>query len=234
MSVGPDAQPGRGELVAGVAPVLAAAEIPPSKLGAARYARLSSSERELYFWILRRFADHGRPSRLELDAAATRLGADADSALATLARNDLVHLDQGGEITVAYPFSGLPTAHRVRFPGGHQAYAMCALDALGIAPMFNRSIKIASRDPESGEPVHAQLAPDGTGSWQPQSAVVVTGALHRHTDSCQGCCPVLNFFVSRTNAERWLTQHPEVHGYVIPIEDAIGAGRAVFGRVLAE
>ncbi len=47
------------ELPPRVADALAAAEIPPSKLGAARWARLGDSERELYFWILRRFASHG-------------------------------------------------------------------------------------------------------------------------------------------------------------------------------
>jgi hypothetical protein len=234
MSVSPDARAERATFAAGVAAALAAAEIPLSKLGAARHARLSSSERELYFWILRGFASHGRPSRLEVSAAAARIGADAESALVRLARNDLVHLDQRGEISVAYPFSGRPTAHKVRFPGGHEAYAMCALDALGIAPMFGQSIQIASRDPYGGEAFEAQLAADGTGAWQPRSAVAVTGALERHTDSCRGCCPVLNFFASRTNAERWLAQRPEVRGQVISVEDVIASGRAVFGHVFDE
>jgi hypothetical protein len=216
-----------------VAAALAAAEIPPSKLGPARHAHLTASERELYDWILGRFASDGRPSRRELDAAAARLGADPDSALLTLAREDLVHLDSAGEISVAYPFSGRPTAHRVRFLDGHEAYAMCAIDALGIAPMFSQPIEIASRDPSSGELFEAQLAPDGTGSWQPETATVVAGALERQGDSCCGCCPVLNFFVTRTNAERWLAEHPEVSGHVISIEDAIESGRAVFGDVLA-
>ena len=225
---------GQSQVPAGVAAALAAAEIPPSKLGAARHARLSSGERELYFWILRRFAGRGRPSRLELDAAAARLGTDTESLLATLARDDLVHVDQEGEISVAYPFSGRPTAHPVRFPGGHETYAMCALDALGIAPMFNQSITIASRDPHSGEAFQAQLAPDCTGVWQPQTATVVVGALDRHADSCRGCCPVLNFFATRTNAERWLAQHPEVRGHAISIADAIATGRAAFGDVFDE
>jgi hypothetical protein len=50
-----------GQLAPGVAAALAAAEIPPSKLGPARRARLSEAERELYFWTLRRFATDGRP-----------------------------------------------------------------------------------------------------------------------------------------------------------------------------
>jgi hypothetical protein len=133
---------GSGELSASVAATLAAAEIPPSKLGPARRARLSQSERELYFWILRQFASDGGPSRAELRAAAEELGLEADSALA---REDLVHRGADGEIAVAYPFSGTPTAHRVRFPDGHEVDAMCAIDALGIAPMFGKAIEIESR-----------------------------------------------------------------------------------------
>jgi hypothetical protein len=43
---------------------------------------------------------------------------------------------------------------------------------------------------------------------------------------------VLNFFASVANAERWLAEHPEVHGNPIPIPEAGAAGRAVFGDVL--
>jgi len=87
-----------------------------------------NSERELYFWILRRFATSGRPSCAETREAAQRLGLDAERALETFAREDLVHFDRSSEIAVAYPFSGRPTAHRVRFQGGHEAYG--AIDAI--------------------------------------------------------------------------------------------------------
>src|ERR1700693_3510387 len=97
------------------AAALAAAEIPPSKLGGARHARLDDLERELFFWILRRFATDGRPSSVDTDVAAQRLGLDVADAFETLAREDLVHLDEDGDIAVAYPFSGRTTAHQVRF-----------------------------------------------------------------------------------------------------------------------
>jgi hypothetical protein len=45
---------------------------------------------------------------------------------------------------------------------------------------------------------------------------------------------VLNFLASTDNAERWLSEHPQVHGEVITIEDAIAAGRAIFADVLTE
>jgi hypothetical protein len=69
--------------------------------------------------VLRQFASDGRPGSEELCEAAERLGLDAEHGLETLAREDLVHRSADGEISVAYPFSGRPAAHRVRFPGGH-------------------------------------------------------------------------------------------------------------------
>jgi hypothetical protein len=221
-----------GQLAPTVAAALAAAAIPPSKLGPARRARLSEAQRELYFWILRRFATDGRPRSGQVRAAADRLGLNAEDALETLGREDLVHRGADGEITVAYPFSGRPTAHRVRFPTGYEVDAMCAIDALGIAPMFGQRIDVESRDPVSGEQIRAWVTPDGAAEWSPESAVVVTGALRSQGDACCGCCPVLNFFASSATAERWLAQHPEVSGNVISIHEAAAAGRAVFGEVL--
>jgi hypothetical protein len=224
-----------GRLPSRVVATLAAAGIPHSKLGPARRARLSEAERELYFWILRRFATDGRPSGVKVRAAAERLGLRADDALATLAREDLIHRGADGEIAVAYPFSGRPTAHRVRFPREHDVNAMCAIDALGIAPMFGEAIEIESRDPVSGDEIHARVASDGSVEWSPESAVVVAGAIRsQDEEASRGCCPVLNFFVSAANAERWLADHPDVRGAPISVRDAAAAGRAVFGHVLTE
>jgi hypothetical protein len=229
-----EARKGEGELPERVAGALALAEIPPAKLGQARRARLTGSERELYVWILRRFATDGRPRSEEVHAAAERLGLDAEQAFATLAREDLVHRGSDGELTVAYPFSGRPTAHRVRFAGGQEVDAMCAIDALGIAPMFGEPIEVASRDPVSDAPIEARIGPDGTAEWWPAEAVVVAGVLERASDSCCGCCPVLNFFASPASAQRWLVEHPNARGDVISMQEAAAAGRAVFGEVLTE
>jgi hypothetical protein len=214
-----------------VTSVLAAAEIPPSKLGEARRARLADGERDLYFWILRRFATDGRPSSTEIGGAARRFGVDVQEAVRALAREDLVHLDVDGEVAVAYPFSGRATAHQVRFEDKHQAHAMCAIDALGIAPMFNQQIEVVSKDALAGDEVRVSLTPDGEGTWEPDSAVVVAGASDGSGDSFRGCCPVLNFFVSPDNAKQWLEQRPNVRGEVVSMRDAIAAGRAVFGDV---
>ena len=215
-----------------VAEALAAAEIRETKRGGSRHARLSGPERTLYLWILRRFATSGRPTRAELAETAARVGADLEATLATLAREDLVHLDDDREIAVAYPFSGRPTAHHVRFSSGHRVDAMCAIDALGIAPMFGDTIEVESADPRTREPIHVRLPPSGAGTWEPAGAVVVTGAVHCGGDSFGGCCPALNFFAGHESAQRWLEERPDVRGHAISLPDAIAAGQAVFGAVL--
>jgi hypothetical protein len=225
-------QNGEQLLPTGVERVLTAAAIPSSKFGPERQARLTESERELYLWLLRQFATSGRPSSADIHAAASGLGLDAEGAFAALAREDLVHVGSDGEVRCAYPFSGTPTAHRVRFEDGHEAFAMCALDALGIAPMFGQPVEITSTDPASGEELRVRLAPNGESAAVPDSTVVVTGVVSRECESFLGCCPVLNFFGSQESAEQWLAEHDDVRGQVVSMPDAIAAGRVVFGNVL--
>ncbi len=137
---------------------LDAAAIPPERRGGARTAPLNEDERSLYHWILRRFAGGRPPSPATLLEEAELRGLPLDEALATLAREDLMHLDPSGAVAVAYPFSGRPTAHRVRLDG-HDLYAMCAIDALGIGPMLRTLVAIDSRDPLTGEVIHVEVNP---------------------------------------------------------------------------
>ena len=212
--------------------LLALAEIPSNRCGANRTAGLSGAERALLLWILRRFADTGRPSMEALRGAAAEVGAKLTDALETLAREDLVHL-RGGEIAVAYPFSGRPTTHRVRFQSGHEAFAMCAIDALGIAPMLNEPIRVRATDPATGDGIEVALGSNGERQWQPTESVVVVGA-SGSGNSFAGCCPVLNFFASEENAQGWLAEHPAVQGTIVSVPEAIELGRMVFGEVFAD
>ena len=101
--------------------------------------------------------------------------------------------------------------------------------------MFDEPIEVGSDDPLVGDEIHVRLRRDGEAEWQPESSVVVAGAIGaRDGDSCHACCPVLNFFSSAENAERWLEQHPEATGRVISMPEAGAAGRAVFGDVLRD
>jgi hypothetical protein len=210
---------------------LAAAGIPLAKGGRCRGERLADTEREFYVWILRRFSEGDAVGSDGVEAEATRMGLDLTEVRSKLAAEDLVHFDADGRVAVAYPFSGRPTAHRVLIDG-RSVHAMCAIDALGIAPMFDRPIAVTSRDPVTDGEINVWLQPDGTATWEPEEAVVVTGRC------CDGaaferCCRVLNFFTSTENAERYLCEG-EIEGFPIDMPQAIEVGRAIFGDVLKQ
>ena len=61
--------------------------------------------------------------------------------------------DRVAEIVEVRGERGAPP-YLVRFPDGHEVDAMCAIDALGIAPMFGQPIEISNSD-ETMHNVHA-------------------------------------------------------------------------------
>jgi hypothetical protein len=159
----------------------------------------------------------------------------------------VIRLDEHGRIRAAYPFSGRPTAHHVDIAGGPAVYAMCAIDALGIAAMLGTDVTITSADPGSGKLIQVAIR-DGHATWQPESAVVVDG-----TDTSAGgdgrpsrdpdgptlptvdrCCTVMNFFTSAASAGKWLAQHSQVSGVVLTKEQALKLGTEIFGDLLAD
>lgn len=217
---------------AAITDALAAAGIPLGRVGRSRTAGLRDQERSLYHWILRRFAAADPPDPAALAYESRSRGLPVDDVLATFAREDLVHADESERIAVAYPFSGPPTPHRVRYDG-REVHAMCAIDALGIAPMLGVPIEVVSSDPVDGRAVHVSLAPDGRATWRPEQAVVVAGSACEG-DAFRACCQVLNFFASTANAERYLRERASVRGFPISLPQAIELGRIIFGDVLAD
>ena len=211
----------------------AAAGVRPGERRGDRLARLSEAERELYRWILRTFAQGRRPGVEELVETASRLELDVEAAMATLAREDLVHRDPvTGEILVAYPFSGRKTPHRVRLAGEREVDAMCAVDALGMPFMLGEEAEIVSRDPLTGEEIWVRIEP-GEGVWsEPQTAVVLAAATGASGPSVSTCCSFINFFVSAENARRYLAVNRTLRGETLSITEAVEAGRLIFGDLL--
>ena len=108
---------------------------------ARREARLT----DVHQAVLRAFRDRGGP--VSLDAITVALPHLAPAVvremLVALDGEDLIQL-RGDRVEVAYPFSAIPTAFTVRFAGGAERYACCAIDALGMAPMLGEPVHIAS------------------------------------------------------------------------------------------
>lgn len=103
--------------------------------------------------VLRHFAVTGSAPETAVLEPVTTAGRTAAEVLAELAREDFLTLGPDGRIRAAYPFSAVPTPHRVTIAGGVQVWSMCAIDALGIPAMLGRDAVIASADPVTGETI---------------------------------------------------------------------------------
>jgi alkylmercury lyase-like protein len=214
--------------------VLEVAAIPRSRCGTERTSRLNREQRQLYDWILQRFAQAAPPPRAQLAEKARTLGLEPGDALATLAHEDLVHTDEDGDVSVAYPFSARPRGHRVAIDGGATVEAMCAIDALGIAAMLDKPVEIVSHDPITGNEISLRVRLREDARWNPETAVVLAGSSSCEGPSYCGCCDVLNFFETAETAEQYLRENNAVAGMPVSIPEAIEAGRAIFGDVLEE
>jgi Alkylmercury lyase len=204
-------------------------------LGRAGRGRVAPPERGLravHRAVLRSFVLTGAApdlSSLVKDAAPF----EVSRVLAELADDDFLCLDHAGQITAAYPFSALPTPHRLQMPGGATVFAMCAIDALGVSAMVGAPVVIESADPSTGEPVTVHV--DGaTSGWDPATAVVYVG---RMGDACAGpsatvCCGFMNFFATSAAATAWAASHPGITGGILSQGRALEVGIGIFGRLL--
>jgi hypothetical protein len=213
--------------------------------------------RAVYQQVLRSFAATGHgPSAADMAETAARYGTTAAAVLAALHAGDHLRLGPDGQIRAAYPFSGVPTPHLVDIDGGPRAYAMCAIDALGMAAMLGTGVTVTSADPRSGEAVTVSVRADGkTAAWQPPTAVVFNGRLisaeacgpgpsaeacgpipgaSARPASADVCCGYMNFFGTRASAAAWGAGHPGITGEILGQAAALRLGVDIFGELLSE
>lgn len=221
---------------------------PLGRAGAGRVAPAGGGLRAVQLRVLRSFATTGRPpSAAELASAAAPFGAEAGGVLADLHAADYLRLDAAGRIRAAYPFSASGTAHVVDIAGGPRVYAMCAVDALGIAAMLRTPVTVRSTDPATSDPVTVAVpAEGGPAVWEPATAVVLAG---RRADcapcpdpattqptatqpAADVCCGYVNFFATEASAAAWAEAHPEVTGQILAQPDAEHLGAQIFGPLL--
>ncbi|GAA1879985.1 hypothetical protein GCM10009753_04110 [Streptantibioticus ferralitis] len=208
---------------------------PLDPIGRGSRGRLAPAERGLRAVqqaMLRHFASTGRaPDAAVLEPAAATAGRTAPDVLAELAREDFLTLDEDGQVRAAYPFSAVPTPHRVTIAGRTEVWSMCAVDALGIPAMLDTDVVITSSDPVTGEKITV-TSTGGTTVWEPSSAVVFLGRLSCSGPASAVCCDALNFFTNRASAQSWLTKHPEMTGQITDKDRAEEIGRQTFGPLL--
>jgi hypothetical protein len=200
-----------------------------------RTGDLTLEERRLHHAILRGFPQFGGPPPATwLAEQAAAAGLPSETALQQLAAKDVIQLDpESAAIVVAYPFSGVPTAHRVRIDGGEPLFSMCAIDALGIPFMLGIDAQVESLDPMTGEAVRITVR-DGVATWEPETACMFAGCVEGDGPVSQTLCPTINFFASPASAEAYAAAHPEIGGQVLDQESALCSSVTSFGSLLTD
>jgi hypothetical protein len=198
----------------------------------AKQSQLEPQLRNLHIAILRHFAAAGKP--LARDQVAQQLDdAEVDAALARLAADDLVVLtpDQRN-IAGAYPFTAEERVHAV-LVNGHTVHAMCALDALAIAPLFETATRIDSRCHVTDTPVEIHM--QGTELLSAKPGDVRVGIHWQGTSGCaaRSLCLEMVFLAGAETAQRWQQQDSEnISVYELP--DAVRFAAAYFRPLLAD
>ncbi len=101
------------------------------------------------------------------------------------------------ELIGAYPISPIPTNHRIEVVGIGSGYAMCAIDALGVAYTFGAKTIINSQVLDTKRPIRIIIDP----SLETQTPLDIIITYKQHIPSQKSTdapavvqCPVINFY----------------------------------------
>ncbi len=188
---------------------------------ASRQAALEPALAELHRRVIRHFVLSGRAFRRGwFDDHAEDVGLEAAYAAAALAAADLVHVADGS-VAVAYPFSARPTRFTVPLADRSIRWAMCAVDALGIAHLAPQDAVITSSDPSNDHPVRVSHV-GGAWTWDPASTIVTVG----------GRCASMNFHTDEASALTYFAHHTGGAGTVLTQDAAVSLADQLFATLL--
>ena len=149
-------------------------------------ARRAARETPLLRYVLRAFVDRAGPVQVGeiLSAFPAQAPETIRAALEKLDEEDLIRLD-AGRVDLTYPFSASPTPFLFDLgQGGGERYVCCAIDALGIAPMLGRPVRIRCQCHHCGVPIALSVDPAGPG---PEAEGLMVWVGKRAEDERRAC-----------------------------------------------
>ncbi len=193
-------------------------------------ANLSQSENETRKYILQEFARTGKPPAEKAIVEAMKLPSveSVRRFIERLNKADILTFEDG-EIISAYPFSAKQTRHKVIFPDGHQIYALCATDALGIHFMLGENIVVRSRCPACEEEMKIEVKDGKIASCDPESIVEFVSSGDHCGCTAKTFCPFMNFFCSKEHLEDWREKNPASStGEMYQLQHVLEHGKYIF------
>ncbi len=169
----------------------------------ARQDQLPAELKVMHLYILSALVGQGSvPDETELIEVSGEENIVA--ALQRLAEQDLVVLDNQGRRPVgAYPVTLEMTPHRLSV-NGQRIFAMCAIEALAVAPMFDREVRIESVCHASRTSIYIHMRGGRLLDVQPTPKITVGVRWQTPTSvAAHSLCMEMVFFKDKACAVEW-------------------------------
>jgi hypothetical protein len=143
---------------------------------------------------------------------------------------DYLGRNEAGRLTCLYPFSVVPTVHVVVLDAARR-FAMCSIDALGMAAMLDQMVAVEGRCAECGADIRIEVEPGHIARANPAEAVVIarrSGA----EPACEVCCPGTLFACGSAHGQAVAERSPATE--VVPLNEALHHAESIFGGFLGE
>ncbi len=192
-----------------------------------RQDRLSPNLKAAHQCVMTTLVNKGRaPTREELEEVFGK--EKLIESLQRLGSDDLVVLDEQGSYPVgAYPVTTEHTPHKITV-NDHSLYAMCALDAVSVAPLFDAHVIIESQCHVSHTSITLRMQGSELLEIQPTADIIVgirwqmPSAVAAHS-----MCTEMVFLKDRQTAEAWQNGDLEnISLFTLP--EAVDFGKAFF------
>lgn len=149
--------------------------------------------------------------------------------LKKLQENDLIILDNNA-VVGAYPFSIRKTEHHI-FNDNIDLYAMCAFDAVAVAPLFSINLNIQSHCYVTKEPIEIYQEGEQIVRAKPSTNIYI-GIRWQSTGSCSAdsLCMEMIFLKDKETALAWQGNNKDIS--VFSLTDAIDFSLKYFKPLL--
>jgi len=197
----------------------------------ARQDQLPPAVKKLHQDILYSFIRYGRPPTRE-ELGATLAPGELAKGLQRLGDEDLIVLDDAGQTPLgAYPVTSEPTPHEVTVQS-KTFHAMCALDALSVAPMFDVAVSIRSRCHVNNTSIRIDMQGDTLLDIRPDETMVGIRWQMPTSVAAHSMCMEMIFLENRATAEGWQDGDTEnISLFTLP--EAVAFGKDFFLPLMA-
>lgn len=144
-----------------------------------------------------------------------------------------IYPDDQGRVLGFGGLAAAPMHHRLEVDG-RTLWTWCAWDSLFIPEVLGQRARVASPDPETGEPVHLVVTPDEIESAAPAKAVVSfllpdVGDFDTSAANVMATfCHFVFFFASRASGERWVAKRPGT--FLVSLDEAFALAKRLNAR----